>query len=388
MGGYVASQELAHDPGTYLQYSSGSTTLLCSVLAARTGLGANLPRDLLFSSPRPEQRGARAGRGRHAGVQLVPVGHAARLGGGRPVRARRRRVERAAAGARGWLAESTKAVAVKRRRVRPLRGRVGGPTRGRTARSSSPGSRPTPTSPRATTDSGRSWCPPGAWSWCAWASPPRATTAGGSRPPSGCCARCRDEGEDGDMTDAARQELQLPSVGPDPVSLDTALAAVFGYARGQRPLRFRSLGTSQGRWVSVAAFGWSRFDARSVESPGDVDIMVAEGLHGRLDRAGWHDVQDALARVVRRPPRRRPSARAGGRSGSCPPMRCPCSASRARSGRAARHRPAQREPSRPRRRGAAPPAPRPRPAPHRHDAPSVAAPPRGGRQRGGSGGVA
>jgi len=48
MGGYAAAQGLAHDPGTYRQYSSGSTTLLCSVLAARTGLGANLPRDLLF----------------------------------------------------------------------------------------------------------------------------------------------------------------------------------------------------------------------------------------------------------------------------------------------------------------------------------------------------
>ncbi|MGI5128223.1 serine hydrolase domain-containing protein [Pseudonocardia sp. CA-107938] len=49
MGAYVAAQPLGHDPGTYLQYSSGSTTLLCSVLAARTGLGANLPRDLLFA---------------------------------------------------------------------------------------------------------------------------------------------------------------------------------------------------------------------------------------------------------------------------------------------------------------------------------------------------
>ena len=34
MGGYAAAQGLAHDPGTYRQYSSGSTTLLCSVLAA------------------------------------------------------------------------------------------------------------------------------------------------------------------------------------------------------------------------------------------------------------------------------------------------------------------------------------------------------------------
>ena len=49
MAAYVASQELAHDPGTFLQYSSGSTTLLCSILAQRTGLGANLPRDLLLA---------------------------------------------------------------------------------------------------------------------------------------------------------------------------------------------------------------------------------------------------------------------------------------------------------------------------------------------------
>ena len=49
MAGYVASQRLAHAPGTYLQYSSGSTTLLCSILADRAGLGANLPRDLLFA---------------------------------------------------------------------------------------------------------------------------------------------------------------------------------------------------------------------------------------------------------------------------------------------------------------------------------------------------
>lgn len=49
MAGYVAAQDLAHSPGSYLQYSSGSTTLLCSILAARTGEGANLPRQELFA---------------------------------------------------------------------------------------------------------------------------------------------------------------------------------------------------------------------------------------------------------------------------------------------------------------------------------------------------
>lgn len=50
MGGYVASLPLAHAPGEVQQYSSGSTTLLCSVLAERTGLGADLPRQTLFSA--------------------------------------------------------------------------------------------------------------------------------------------------------------------------------------------------------------------------------------------------------------------------------------------------------------------------------------------------
>ncbi len=49
MGQYVASRPLAHRPGTYQQYSSGSITLLCSILAKRTGEGANLPREQLFA---------------------------------------------------------------------------------------------------------------------------------------------------------------------------------------------------------------------------------------------------------------------------------------------------------------------------------------------------
>ncbi len=49
MGGYVASQPLAHAPGTYQQYSSGSITLLCDILLARTGADANLPRSALFA---------------------------------------------------------------------------------------------------------------------------------------------------------------------------------------------------------------------------------------------------------------------------------------------------------------------------------------------------
>lgn len=48
MGGYVATQKLAHKPGTHLQYSSGSTNLLCSIIAKDNG-GANLPRTQIFA---------------------------------------------------------------------------------------------------------------------------------------------------------------------------------------------------------------------------------------------------------------------------------------------------------------------------------------------------
>jgi hypothetical protein len=92
-------------------------------------------------------------------------------------------------------------------------------------------------------------------------------------------------------------DVDLPSAGPDPLPFDTALAAVLGYARGQRPFRFRSLDAPKGRWVELPAFGWLRFDVRVPVAPGDTDVLVGEALHGRLDRGGWHDVRDALSRV-------------------------------------------------------------------------------------------
>jgi CubicO group peptidase (beta-lactamase class C family) len=49
MGGYAASLPLAHPPGTYLQYSSGSTNILCAVLARRAGVAADLPRREIFA---------------------------------------------------------------------------------------------------------------------------------------------------------------------------------------------------------------------------------------------------------------------------------------------------------------------------------------------------
>lgn len=95
---------------------------------------------------------------------------------------------------------------------------------------------------------------------------------------------------------ASASDLTLPSAGPDPLTQDTALAAVLGYVRGRRPLWFRSPSQPEGRWVHVAAFGYDRFDRLAPDDgpPGDRDVLVAEGLHGRLDRPGWTAVRGAL----------------------------------------------------------------------------------------------
>ena len=101
------------------------------------------------------------------------------------------------------------------------------------------------------------------------------------------------------MSGTAGPDLVLPSTGPDPLPLETALAAVLGYARGRRPLRFRSPSHPEGRWVQVLAFAYERFDCRPrAEGPlGDDDVLAAEALHGRLDPAGWAAVRAALDRA-------------------------------------------------------------------------------------------
>lgn len=48
MGAYVASRPLAHAPGSYQQYSTGSPTLLCAILAPKHG-GPDFPRRALFA---------------------------------------------------------------------------------------------------------------------------------------------------------------------------------------------------------------------------------------------------------------------------------------------------------------------------------------------------
>lgn len=95
------------------------------------------------------------------------------------------------------------------------------------------------------------------------------------------------------MTD---DELILPSAGPAPMSVRTAVAAVLGYARGRRPLHFRAPNARTGRWVQLPAFGYERFDRlpRADGPLGEPDILIAEGLHGRLDPAAWAAMKSVL----------------------------------------------------------------------------------------------
>jgi hypothetical protein len=97
---------------------------------------------------------------------------------------------------------------------------------------------------------------------------------------------------------AATPPLVLPTTGPDPIPVDTAVAAVLGYARGRRPLWFRSFDKPQGDWVQLPAFGWTRYDTLVTGPGGDDDVLIGEGLHGRLDRPGWADVRQALVTVA------------------------------------------------------------------------------------------
>jgi hypothetical protein len=93
--------------------------------------------------------------------------------------------------------------------------------------------------------------------------------------------------------------LHLPSAGPEPIPAVAALAAVVGYARARRPLYYRAPNARDGRWAEVPAFGHDRFDRRPVPGVplGEVDILTAEGLHGRLGRDDWATMAEALPAV-------------------------------------------------------------------------------------------
>ncbi len=48
MGAFAADQPLAHDPGTFQSYSSGTTNILCDVMQQRSGMGTEMLHELVF----------------------------------------------------------------------------------------------------------------------------------------------------------------------------------------------------------------------------------------------------------------------------------------------------------------------------------------------------
>ena len=48
MAAFAAAQPLAHQPGRFRQYSSGTTNIVCDLLHERTGLGPEIADELLF----------------------------------------------------------------------------------------------------------------------------------------------------------------------------------------------------------------------------------------------------------------------------------------------------------------------------------------------------
>lgn len=48
MGAYAAGKEQAHEPGTYREYSTGTTNILCDELQEQTGMGVDMAWELLF----------------------------------------------------------------------------------------------------------------------------------------------------------------------------------------------------------------------------------------------------------------------------------------------------------------------------------------------------
>ena len=176
MAGYAASQPLAHQPGSYQQYSSGSTNILCGVLTDLADTpDADLPRQELFAPLgltsaiwEPDATGtpvcssylwatprdwATIGEfalkdGVWAGERLLPE---------------------------GWMKQTTTATPVATQRGEGLRRwLVGQPPGRRLARRRDPAGR-TPTGPTGTTGSGSTSCRRPGWSWRGSASAPRST---------------------------------------------------------------------------------------------------------------------------------------------------------------------------------------------------------------------
>ena len=139
-------------------------------------------------------------------------------------------------------------------------------------------------------------------------------------------------------------QLVLPSAGPDPIPLDTALAAVLGYARGRRPLHFRAptrapAGGSRSRpsATSGSTAGRGRRPARRARHPhrrGPARPARPGRLGGDEGGPGRRRPARRRRRRARRRPRRSTSSRTT--SSPCSPSRAPSAPRSGTSGSSAR----------------------------------------------------
>ena len=77
------------------------------------------------------------------------------------------------------------------------------------------------------------------------------------------------------------------------------MAAVLGYARGRRPLYFRTpKHRPAGGWRSAPSATSGSTAAPATPPAGEPDLLAAEGLHGRLDPAAWEATTAVLDDVA------------------------------------------------------------------------------------------
>jgi hypothetical protein len=92
----------------------------------------------------------------------------------------------------------------------------------------------------------------------------------------------------------------LPSVAPEPIRWDDALAAVLGYTRATRPLKIRTPSHPDGHVVQVPKFSYSVYDcvpASDDEEFAWLDVLVVDGLNGKLSQESILALKDAGGRA-------------------------------------------------------------------------------------------
>jgi hypothetical protein len=94
--------------------------------------------------------------------------------------------------------------------------------------------------------------------------------------------------------------FDLPSVDRHPIPWDDAVAAVLGYARARRKLKVKTPSYPQGHTVLVPAYAYETYDCIRPSPDAEIthwDVLVIDGLNGRLGQKEIEALKDAAARA-------------------------------------------------------------------------------------------